>query len=83
MDAGCEYHGYSSDITRTFPINGKFSPGQKDIYNIVLKANEACIAMCKPNSGDSLQSINRAAAKIMQEELAKLGIIGGKNVSNL
>ncbi len=43
VDAGAEYHGYTSDITRTWPVNGKFSPGQRDLYNAVLEANKKCI----------------------------------------
>jgi Xaa-Pro aminopeptidase len=48
IDAGCELDGYASDITRTFPINGKFSAAQKDVYEIVLAAQDAAIAAAKP-----------------------------------
>jgi Xaa-Pro aminopeptidase len=50
IDAGCELDGYASDITRTFPINGKFSAAQKDLYELVLSAQAAAIARVKPNS---------------------------------
>jgi Metallopeptidase family M24 len=43
VDAGCEYHGYCSDITRTFPVNGTFSPAQRDVYDVVLACNKKCI----------------------------------------
>ena len=50
IDAGCELNGYASDITRTFPINGKFSPAQKDLYELVLSAQLAAINVAKPNN---------------------------------
>jgi Xaa-Pro aminopeptidase len=50
IDAGCELDGYASDITRTFPINGKFSPAQKDLYELVLSAQLAAIEVAKPNN---------------------------------
>ncbi|MBI5429811.1 MAG: Xaa-Pro aminopeptidase [Nitrosomonadales bacterium] len=49
IDAGCELGGYASDITRTFPVNGKFSAAQKDVYEIVLAAQTAAIAAAQPN----------------------------------
>src|SRR5207249_12241576 len=50
IDAGCELKGYASDITRTFPVNGKFTGPQKDIYVLVLKAQLACIDAVRPGS---------------------------------
>lgn len=50
IDAGCELDGYASDITRTFPVNGKFSTAQKDLYELVLAAQAAAIAAVKPNN---------------------------------
>jgi Xaa-Pro aminopeptidase len=50
IDAGCELDGYASDITRTFPVNGKFSPAQKDLYELVLSAQLAAIEAAKPNN---------------------------------
>ena len=50
IDAGCELEGYASDITRTFPINGKFSAAQKEVYQIVLAAQDAAIAAAQPNN---------------------------------
>ena len=43
MDGGCEYHGYVSDITRTWPVSGKFTPTQKELYNVVLRVQKICI----------------------------------------
>jgi len=50
IDAGCELDGYASDITRTFPVNGKFSPAQKDLYELVLASQFAAIDAAKPNN---------------------------------
>jgi Xaa-Pro aminopeptidase len=50
IDAGCELNGYAGDITRTFPVNGKFSPAQRDVYEIVLAAELAGIAAVKPGA---------------------------------
>ena len=50
IDAGCELDGYASDITRTFPVNGKFSPAQKDLYELVLNAQLAAIEVAKPKN---------------------------------
>lgn len=73
MDMGAEYHGYTADVTRSFPINGKFTKEQKLIYDLVLKAQEAGIAVCKP--GNSFNEPHKVATKIIAEGLVKLGII--------
>jgi Xaa-Pro aminopeptidase len=73
MDMGAEYHGYTADVTRSFPINGRFSKEQKLIYDLVLKAQEAGIAACKP--GASFHEPHKVATKIIAEGLVKLGII--------
>lgn len=43
MDAGCEYHGYASDITRTWPVSGKFSDPQRELYELVLRVHKKCL----------------------------------------
>jgi Xaa-Pro aminopeptidase len=43
MDAGCEYHGYASDVTRTWPISGKFTKPQRELYQLVLDVQKSCI----------------------------------------
>ena len=43
MDAGCEYHGYASDITRAWPVNGKFSEPQRELYELVLRVHKKCL----------------------------------------
>ncbi|WP_299465013.1 aminopeptidase P N-terminal domain-containing protein [uncultured Microscilla sp.] len=74
MDLGAEYHGYSADVTRTIPANGKFSKEQKAIYDLVYKAQEAGFKQCKV--GNAFNDPHRAAVKIINKGLAELGIIG-------
>ena len=50
IDAGCEYRYYASDITRTFPVNGRFSAEQRAVYEVVLEAQDAAIARCRPGN---------------------------------
>jgi Xaa-Pro aminopeptidase len=73
MDVAGEYHGYSADVTRSFPVNGKFSPEQRAIYEIVLAAQNAGIAECKV--GRSFNAPHEAATKVIVDGLTKLGII--------
>lgn len=73
MDMGAEYHGYTADITRTVPINGKFSTEQKEIYNLVLKAQHAGINAAV--AGSSFYAPNNAAVKVITEGLIQLGIL--------
>lgn len=76
IDAGCEYHHYASDITRTFPANGKFSPEQKAIYDIVLEAQLAGIKTVRP--GASWPAAQNAIVKIITQGLLDLGLLKGK-----
>ena len=73
IDAGCEILGYASDITRTFPINGKFSEPQKEIYEIVLKAQKSAIASIVP--GEAVNKPHEVACDVITQELIKLGIM--------
>lgn len=75
IDAGCEFAMYAGDITRTFPINGKFSQPQKEIYQLVLDAQKAAIDILVV--GNSIQQANDEVARIMVEGLVKLGILKG------
>ncbi len=75
MDAGCEYEGYASDITRTIPVNGKFTPEQKAIYEIVLTAQKAAIQ--KVCSGKPFNAPHETAVRIVVEGLLGLGIMEG------
>jgi Xaa-Pro aminopeptidase len=73
MDLGAQYKQYASDITRTYPINGKFSDRQKTIYNIVLKANEEVIKMMKP--GVPFADLNKKSTEVLTEGLLEIGLI--------
>lgn len=73
MDCAGEYHGYAADVTRTIPINGKFSPEQKTIYNLVLAAQNAGIKALV--TGANFNAGHLAAYKVLSEGLVKLGII--------
>ncbi|WP_426493534.1 aminopeptidase P N-terminal domain-containing protein [Hymenobacter sp. 102] len=73
MDCGAEYHGYTADVTRTIPPGGKFSPAQRQIYEIVLAAQDAGFAACRP--GAEFQAPHKAAQKVITDGLLKLGII--------
>lgn len=73
MDVGAEYDHYSADVTRTTPLNGKFSPAQAEIYQIVYDAQEAVAKVARP--GASLSDINRAATEVIKDGLLKLGLI--------
>ncbi|MDU8886931.1 aminopeptidase P N-terminal domain-containing protein [Yeosuana sp. MJ-SS3] len=72
MDLGAEYHGYTADVTRTIPANGKFSPEQKIIYDLVYEAQEAGIAASV--IGNNLHSPDAAGRKIINQGLIDLGI---------
>ena len=72
-DCGAEYHGYTADITRTFPMNGAFSPEQKLIYNVVLEAQDSGIAAS--NVGEPFRAPNAAAKEVITRRLMELGII--------
>jgi len=77
MDVGAEYGHYSSDITRTFPVNGKFSPAQAEIYQIVYDAQEAVAKASKP--GATLSDVSRAGTEVIKDGLLKLGLITDRN----
>lgn len=75
IDAGCEYQNYTADITRTFPVNGKFSHAQAAIYDIVLAAQEAAINTIAP--GVTFDQANKAAITVITQGLVKLGLLNG------
>ena len=80
MDCGAEYHGYSADVTRTIPPSGTFSPAQRQIYELVLAAQEAGFAQCKP--GAAFNAPNKATQDVVTAGLLRLGIIKeGKEAS--
>jgi len=76
IDAGAEHEGYASDVTRTFPINGTFSPAQKEIYELVLASQEAAFRKAKP--GNHWNDPHEAAVKVLTKGLLELGLLKGK-----
>jgi Xaa-Pro aminopeptidase len=75
IDAGCEYQGYASDITRTFPVNGKFTGPQKAIYELVLAAQLACIDAVRP--GAPFHDYHKVAERVLAQGFIDLGLIAG------
>jgi len=76
VDAGAEYKGYASDITRTFPINGRYSQGQREIYDLVLKAQVACVDMVRP--GTTHEQLKHHSIEVLTEGMVELGLLKGK-----
>ncbi len=76
IDAGCEYQGYAADITRTFPANGRFTPEQRALYDIVLAAQAAAIDAIAPNR--HWNESHEAAVKVLVEGLIALGLLEGE-----
>jgi Xaa-Pro aminopeptidase len=81
MDLGAEFHGYTADITRTIPVNGKFTPEQKAIYELVLKAQEEGMKYLKP--GGTFQELTLATRRIVNQGLKDLGIIQNENEKHM
>ena len=81
MDLGAEYRGYTADITRTIPASGKFSPEQKQIYDLVLKAQEEAMKICKP--GTTFDQLRQTTKQVVNSGLADLGIIKNQNEQHL
>ena len=75
IDAGCEFQGYAADITRTFPVNGQFTPEQRAIYDLVLEAQRAAIAKVKP--GNTWNQPHDATVRVITRGLIKLGLLKG------
>jgi Xaa-Pro aminopeptidase len=76
VDAGAEYKGYASDITRTYPINGRFSQAQRDIYDLVLKAQMECVEMVRP--GVTHDQLKQHSIEVLTEGMVELGLLEGK-----
>lgn len=76
IDAGCEYRCYASDITRTLPVGGRYTPEQRAVYEVVLEAQKAAIAKVKP--GNHWNDPHDAAVRAITQGLVKLGLLKGK-----
>ncbi|MCA1632992.1 MAG: aminopeptidase P family protein [Acidobacteria bacterium] len=77
IDSGAEYEHYTADVTRTFPANGRFSPAQSEIYNVVLAAQEASFRVIRP--GIVLSDVHKASAEVIKDGLLRLGLITDRN----
>jgi Xaa-Pro aminopeptidase len=77
LDMGAEYHGYSADVTRTLPVNGKFNPEQKNIYDLVKEAQDSAFEKCKPGNG--FREPHQSAVNVISNGLVALGIIDKKD----
>ncbi|HUE82358.1 MAG TPA: Xaa-Pro aminopeptidase [Pyrinomonadaceae bacterium] len=75
IDAGAEYRGYASDITRTFPISGRFSKAQREIYDLVLETQVSCIEMSRP--GIKHDDLKNHSIKMLTEGMVRLGLLKG------
>ncbi|MCE2877970.1 MAG: aminopeptidase P N-terminal domain-containing protein [Comamonadaceae bacterium] len=73
IDAGCELDGYASDITRTFPTNGRFTPAQRQLYDLVLQAQKAAIAATRP--GKRFMDPHNAAVRVLAQGMLDTGLL--------
>jgi len=78
MDFGAEYANYAADITRTIPVNGKFTPRQKDCYEAVLRIHDKAVQLLVP--GTTIDAFNNEVNKLMEEEMIGLGLFSKKDV---
>jgi Xaa-Pro aminopeptidase len=76
IDAGAEYGGYASDITRTFPINGRFTKAQREIYDLVLETQMSCVEMVRP--GTTHDELKNHSIEMLTEGMVRLGLLKGK-----
>jgi Xaa-Pro aminopeptidase len=75
IDAGAEYEGYASDITRTFPVSGRFTGAQRELYQLVLDCQEQCVRMVAP--GVTLDEMHERSVEILTEGMVRLGLLAG------
>lgn len=76
VDAGAEYQGYAADITRTFPVNGKYSKAQRELYDVVLDVQLQCIDFTK--TGNTVKARQELSIELLTEGMKKLGLLKGK-----
>jgi len=81
VDAGCELNGYASDVTRTWPISGRFSTPQRQVYDMVLEVHRRCISACKP--GSSIRELHALSVRLISEALHDLGLCGNASVKDI
>jgi len=76
IDSGAEVSYYACDVTRTFPVNGRFSPAQREAYDLVLAAQDAAIAACQP--GRTIDEVHQAAVEVLVPGMVRLGLLSGE-----
>jgi Xaa-Pro aminopeptidase len=79
LDVGAEYGNYNADLTRTIPVNGKFTPRQKEVYNAVLRIHKAAISMLRP--GVQYYEYHKEIQKMTEAELIKLKLLDKDDVA--
>ncbi len=80
LDVGAEYANYNADLTRSIPVNGRYTPRQKDVYNAVLRVKRAAYDMLRP--GNVIPEYHKEVGKIMESELLNLGLIDKTDIKN-
>lgn len=80
FDCGCWYANYASDVTRAFPVSGRFSQRQKEVYNAVLRVQKASLDMLRP--GNQLHEYHKEVGRLMTDELLQLGLLDKTDVKN-
>lgn len=83
VDAGGEYGGYITDITRTWPIDGRYTDAQRDMYNMILKVQQSCISLCREDADMSLDRLHRVAENDLRSGLKDLGFDMGGNAMDV
>ena len=75
IDSGCEFGSYASDVTRTYPVGGRFDTSRRAVYEVVLRAQLAALELCRP--GETLPAIHDAAVRMLVEGMVSLGLLSG------
>ncbi|KAI0904992.1 peptidase M24, structural domain-containing protein [Ustulina deusta] len=83
VDAGGEYGTYITDITRTWPVSGRFSPAQRDLYSAVLKAQRSSVSLCRASANLTLDQLHSITERSLRQELAQLGFDLGGNAMDI
>ncbi|KXZ55090.1 hypothetical protein GPECTOR_3g245 [Gonium pectorale] len=81
MDAGCEYWGYVSDVTRTWPVGGRFSGPQRDVYELVLEVHQRCLATCRP--GSSIRELHALSCEMLSDGIRQLRLLPGASAEEI
>lgn len=81
IDAGCEYDYYAADVTRTFPVNGRFTEPQRRVYQAVLDAQNAALDVCKP--GSSIEKIHEVTLHALVDGMVDIGLLSGTRDENI